>query len=616
MGGLFVLVGQLVVFGGTAAAQSDACRVGQELGPGDYCTVDNISIGSNRFEVQSDGRGCYGSICSGQSMSLNGFRANRTSGTLRWRIDAVPGGGGTNRPPRPSGSIPTRTLSVGGPASSVDVARYFTDADSDTLTYSASSNRTGVVTAAVSGSTVTLTPVAAGTATVTATARDPGGLIATQSIGVTVAPSGVTAFTDNPLVPGVTPVRAVHVLQLRARIDGLRAGAGLPAFRWTDPTLTPGVTPIKRVHLAELRVALAETYAAAGRPAPAYTDARVTAGTTPIRAAHITELRTAVVDLVETPGANRAPQASGSIPAQTLAEDASRVDMAPYFTDPDGDPLTFTAASSRVGVVTVGVSGSIVTLTPVEDGTATVTVTARDPNGLSATQRMAVTVQTSGGSCTNDLGTISGTVTRNGSWDGNCPSVHYSNGEYARYYSFTLSAGASVTIDLTSPSVNTWLALRNGAGTGTGLIESDNNGGSGTNARISRTLVAGTYTIEATTLRGGATGPFTLTVTVESDGEVPGEGGGGAALTATITTCEGEQLVAGTDSFEVTIEVTINAHRNVRFVRLEGRANGQFVGFDGVGNMDAGESQSFRIFGIITTGERALRCEVEIDYQT
>ena len=108
------------------------------------------------------------------------------------------------------------------------------------------------------------------------------------------------------------------------------------------------------------------------------------------------------------------------------------------------------------------------------------------------------------GSCTNDLGTISGTVTRNGSWDdGSCPSVHYSSGEYARYYSFTLSERASVTIDLTSPSVDTWLALRNGAGTGTGLIESDDDGGSGTNARISRTLAAGTYTIEATTWRGG-----------------------------------------------------------------------------------------------------------------
>ena len=33
---LFVLVGHLLVFAGTAAAQTDACRVGQELGPGEY----------------------------------------------------------------------------------------------------------------------------------------------------------------------------------------------------------------------------------------------------------------------------------------------------------------------------------------------------------------------------------------------------------------------------------------------------------------------------------------------------------------------------------------------------------------------------------------------------
>ena len=71
--------------------------------------------------------------------------------------------------------------------------------------------------------------------------------------------------------------------------------------------------------------------------------------------------------------------------------------MRRYFNDPDGDPLTFTAASSRVNVVTVGVAGSIVTLTPVDNGTATVTVTARDPGGLSATQTIVVTVRNTGG---------------------------------------------------------------------------------------------------------------------------------------------------------------------------------------------------------------------------
>ena len=135
---------------------------------------------------------------------------------------------------------------------------------------------------------------------------------------------------------------------------------------------------------------------------------------------------------------------------------------------------------------------------------------------------VSVTVnQDGGGSCTNDLGLVIGTVTRSGSWDGSCESVHYPYGEYARYYSFRLGRTASVTIDLTSPSVDTWLALRNGAGTGTGLIEADNDNGAGTNARITRTLAPGTYTIEATTYRGGVTGPFTLML------EVGGSGGGG-----------------------------------------------------------------------------------------
>ena len=105
--------------------------------------------------------------------------------------------------------------------------------------------------------------------------------------------SAPAPFTDDPLRPGVTPVRAIHFRELRERIGGLREGTGLPPFRWTDPILTPGVTPVRRVHVEELRSALAETYAAAGRAAPAYTDAALPAGAV-VRAAHITELRTAI----------------------------------------------------------------------------------------------------------------------------------------------------------------------------------------------------------------------------------------------------------------------------------------------------------------------------------
>ena len=123
------------------------------------------------------------------------------------------------------------------------------------------------------------------------------GALAVAGRRVTVHQASPTVFTDHPIERGVTPVRAIHFLELRARIDALRAGAGLTAFGWTDPVLAPEATPIRLVHLTEPRAALAEAYAAAGRAAPRYTDPVVAAGATAIRAAHLMELRAAVAAL-------------------------------------------------------------------------------------------------------------------------------------------------------------------------------------------------------------------------------------------------------------------------------------------------------------------------------
>ena len=82
--------------------------------------------------------------------------------------------------------------------------------------------------------------------------------------------------------------------------------------------------------------------------------------------------------------ANHSPVASAAvIPDQALpvGRNAATVDMAPYFTDLDGDTLTYTVVSSDAGVVTASVSGSTVTLTPVSAGATTVAVTAMDPGG-------------------------------------------------------------------------------------------------------------------------------------------------------------------------------------------------------------------------------------------
>ena len=132
-----------------------------------------------------------------------------------------------------------------------------------------------------------------------ATRRAPanGSAPASAAEGAGEAGASGAAFTDHPVRPGTTPVRAVHFRELRERVARLRARAGLPAARWTDPNLTPGVTPIRRVHLTELRAALDAVYDAAARPRPGYTDTAPAAGVTGIKAAHLMELRAAVAAL-------------------------------------------------------------------------------------------------------------------------------------------------------------------------------------------------------------------------------------------------------------------------------------------------------------------------------
>ena len=197
-----------------------------------------------------------------------------------------------NRPPTAAGALPDVTLALPG-ALAVDVSQAFVDPDGEPLTYGASSSAPDVVAVAAAGARVTLTAAGVGAATIRVTAADPGGLSAAQSFTATVAGGPSGSFTDHPIRPGVTPVRTVHFMELRTRIDGLRRAAGLAPFDWTDPVLAAG-TPVRRVHLVELRTALAAAYVAAGRAEPRWTDAAPTAGTTPVRAAHLMELRAAV----------------------------------------------------------------------------------------------------------------------------------------------------------------------------------------------------------------------------------------------------------------------------------------------------------------------------------
>ena len=110
-----------------------------------------------------------------------------------------------------------------------------------------------------------------------------------------------------------------------------------------------------------------------------------------------------------------------------------------------------------------------------------------------------------------------------GTWAADCES-QAREGRYARYYRFTLTESAEVSVLLESSNAETVLYLREGEGATSGDYIGFNEGESEYSYRravIEQTLAAGTYTIEATTFAAGETGDFTLIVRELSDPRPP-----------------------------------------------------------------------------------------------
>ena len=97
------------------------------------------------------------------------------------------------------------------------------------------------------------------------------------------------AFTDPSIAGSV--VRAVHFQELRASINAVRVLAAIGGAPFTDPSLA--AVTIKKIHIDELRAALDQARAALSLAPLSYTDPAITTATT-VRAAHVTELRNGV----------------------------------------------------------------------------------------------------------------------------------------------------------------------------------------------------------------------------------------------------------------------------------------------------------------------------------
>ena len=277
-----------------------------------------------------------------------------------------------NQPPVPLGVIPPLTLTEGD-SYTVDASQFFSDPDGDQLTYSASSSNTSVLTVSVSGSNVTAVAVAAGTAVATVTATDPDGLSASHTIGVMVEAANQTPVVSDTIPPQTLTEGDTTTIDASGYFSDPDGDALTFSAASGDADVATAAVDGSVVTV----IAVAEGTATV----------TVTA-TDPDGASAMQEVAVTVE------AANRAPVAVGEIPTLTL-EEGTRFTAAinQFFHDPDGDTLTYVPTVSDTSVVTASITDTVIVVNAVGEGMATITITATDPEGLSATQTGSITVE-------------------------------------------------------------------------------------------------------------------------------------------------------------------------------------------------------------------------------
>ncbi len=285
-----------------------------------------------------------------------------------------------NRPPVVSNAIANQMLTVGGAAFTRNLnaaPAVFTDPDQDALTYTASSSATNIATASISGATLTVAPITAGNATITVTAND--------GRGGTVS----TTFNVNIVIGNRPPVVANAIPNQIVTLGG--------ALFTRDLNATPVVfTDPDQDVLTYTASSSATNIATANISGSTLTVSPVAGGSATITVT-ANDNKGGTVSTTFTVAVNRPPVVSNAIPNQTMtvggASFMRNLNTAPVvFTDPDQDPLTYTASSSAMNIATASISGSTLAVISVTTGSATITVTANDNRGGTVSLSFTVTI--------------------------------------------------------------------------------------------------------------------------------------------------------------------------------------------------------------------------------
>lgn len=254
----------------------------------------------------------------------------------------------TNSQPEAT-TVPNQSLKLSDSPKSINVATYFTDADSDSLSYSAISNNSNVGVS-INGSTITIKPNEVGTSTITITANDGNGGTVSKTFSVSVsepipaAPTNLTgSATTNKVVLSWGP--SDYADKYKVYKNGVFIAEVTSGSTFTDYNVLDATTYNYEVS------AVSE----AGE-----------------------SNRSSVQ--VQTEKRNTAPEVSKQIPNQTIGVDETKtITVGEFFTDLDNDVLSYTVTSDS-NDVQVSLDGEQLTLNGISEGGAIVTITANDGN--------------------------------------------------------------------------------------------------------------------------------------------------------------------------------------------------------------------------------------------
>ena len=274
---------------------------------------------------------------------------------------------------------------VGGMVATVDMSELFDVDEGVTVIYSGVSSDEDVVKAMTTGGTMlALTPMGAGTATITITGSDLAGggaatvthdaIVVLQTLRVTVTADAHMVDEGGSVTLTAKANRAVTAetmlaLTMTGDIDAVEAPESLTLGMGEDMG-TAMVMAMEDADTADEMVTVVVT--GPGIANPVSIEIGVTDNDRTVVAKSQEQVTAVVVTAVAA-----ASGSDGWLPDG----DAAMVDMSELFTIDDGATVEYMVESSAEDMVTASASGSMLTLTPMATGAATITVKATDTSG-------------------------------------------------------------------------------------------------------------------------------------------------------------------------------------------------------------------------------------------